>query len=169
MHPTPDEQLRAVQRRLEQVRAEEALTPASREALDDAERLLRRLERTWSRRLPFLVVDNRLAIDLLRSLAPLLPELSAEIDAAAVEGSGEPAESGAGPPVDEPTAHELNKRLQGLLGRAVHLLPDDAAGDAGRARIADHLRSRLAANPALNRTPTDRHPPVADQQEDPAP
>ena len=174
MHPTPDELLRAIQRRLGQVKAEAALTPVARDALDDAERLLRRLERTWSHRLPFLVVDNRLAVDLLRSLAPHLPELSAEIDAAAAKvegaGSGEPTMSGADePPVDEPTVHDLNKQLQGLLGRAVHLLPDDADGDTGRARIADHLRARLAANPALNRTPSDRRPTVSDQQEDPAP
>ncbi len=156
MHPTPDEQLQAIERRLEQATSEQAisepaLTPAAREAIDDARRLLRRLQRAWAQRLPFLALDNRLAIELLTSLAPKLTELSAEIEALAA--------AAAEPPVDEPTAHELNKRLQGLLGRAVHLLPDGPDGDAGRARIADHLRSRIAADPALNRTPTARRQP----------
>jgi hypothetical protein len=153
MHPTPDEQLQAVLRRLDEVDAEPSLLPPpARQALDDARRLLRRLERSWAQRLPFLVADNRLAVDLLGDLAPLLPDLSAEIDAAATEHSSLDSVT------HEPTAHDLNTRLQALLGRAVHLLPDSDDGDVGRARIADHLRSRLAADPTLNRTPTDRLP-----------
>ncbi len=164
MHPTPDEQLQAVLRRLDEVNAEPSLPPPAREALDDARRLLRRLERSWAQRLPFLLLDNHLAVELLRSLAPLLPDLSAEIDAATAEHSSVTAPTSPRSTVDEATAHDLNKRLQGLLGRAVHLLPDGAEGDAGRARIADHLRSRLAADPTLNRTPTDRR-----QREEPHP
>lgn len=160
MHPTPEEQLRAVERRLDEVAAEASLTPPARDALDDARRLVRRLERSLATRLPFLLADNELATRLLIELAPLLPDLSSEIDAE-VEVDPAAAGSGAGhdhAPFDEPTIHERNKHLQAMLGRAVHLLPDGPEGDAGRARIADHLRSRLAANPALHRTPTERRP-----------
>lgn len=159
MHPTPEEQLRAVERRLAEVAAEPSLPPPARDALDDARRLIRRLERSLATRLPFLLTDNELTTRLLDELAPLLPDLSAEIDAEIDTGV---AGAGAGfdhAVVDETTAHERNKQLQALLGRAVHLLPDGPDGDAGRARIAEHLRSRLAANPALHRTPTDRRPP----------
>ena len=155
MHPSPEEQLRAILRSLDRVAAEPSLAPESREALDDASRLVRRLERSWARRLPFLLLDSQLAVELLRSLAPRVPDLAAEIEAATTDHSNI-----VGHTVDEPTVHDVNKRLQGLLGQAVHLLPDDTDGEAGRARIAEHLRSRLGADPALNRTPTDRLPPL---------
>lgn len=146
MHPTPDEQLRAVLRLVDGASADPGLAEETKAALVDAGRLIRRLERSWSARLPFLTVDNELAAELLADLAPLLPSLQNEIEAAV----------GAPEPRDEPTAHAANKRFQDLLGRAVHLLPDDPSGDDGRARIVAHLRSRLAADPALNRTPADR-------------
>jgi len=154
MHPTPEEQLQAVLRHLDAVAADSSLSESAREALDDARRLVRRLERTWAGRLPFLLTDNRLAAELLSDLSPMLPELVAEIDAAT---RGLPASDGHD--IDEPSAHLLNKWLQDLLGRAVHLLPDHEGGDAGRSRIARHARERLAADPTLNREPTDRRPP----------
>ena len=155
MHPTPEEQLQAVLRNLDEVAAETSLAPAPRAALEDAQRLLRRLERAWARRLPFLLLDNQLATKLLASLAPLLPDLADEIETTTTEHTAIARHD-----IDEPAGHDLNKRLQGLLGRAVHLLPDDTDGDAGRARIAEHLRSRLGADPALNREPSDRLPPL---------
>lgn len=154
MHPTPDEQLRAVLRSIDEVAAEPSLSPSSRAALDDARRLVRRLERTWTRRLPFLLLDNHLAAELLSSLAPMLPQLVDEIESAATAVS-----SIGGHTVEETTVHGTNKRLQDLLARAVHLLPDGHEGNAARSRIAAHARSRLAADPTLNRTPTDRLPP----------
>lgn len=153
MHPTPDDQLQAILRSIEQVAADPSLAPASRVALDDARRLVRRLERSWDRRLPFLLLDSQLAVELLNGLSPLLPRLSNQIETAAADLA-----TLFGHSVDEPTAHQLNKNLQDLLAQAVHLLPDDAEGDAGRSRIAEHARSRLAADPTLNRTPTDRLP-----------
>ena len=154
MHPTPEEQLQAVLRLIDAVATDPGIAPESQEILADAGRLIRRLRRSWARRLPFIVRDNELAAELLAGFSPRLPELADEIQAAAASL----------PVDDEPSAHEVNKQLQDLLGRAVHLLPDDAEGDAARVRIADHLRARLAADPALNRTPTDRLPP-----EDPTP
>ena len=155
MHPTPEEQLRVIERRLaEVVEAELSLSASSRQALDDARRLLRRLEGSLAKRMPFLQADNQLAARLLQDLAPLLPDLSVEIDSVIA-----PSDSVNQGPVDEPAAHERNKQLQGLLGRAIHLLPEGPEGDAGRARVAAHLRSRLAADPVLNRNPIDRQPP----------
>ena len=151
MHPTPDEQLRAAQRTLDQVSVDPSLAPGAREALDDVRRMLRRLEASWAQRLPFLLLDNRLAMELLRSIAPHVPDLVAEIESADADVTSSGRDG-----VNEPAAHDLNKRLQALLGRAVHCLPDDADGDAGRSRIAAHVRARLAADPALNRTPTHR-------------
>ncbi|MDH3682964.1 MAG: hypothetical protein OEV40_23790 [Acidimicrobiia bacterium] len=114
--------------------------------LADAARLLRRLERSWPKRMPFLVDDNHRALRLLEGLRPDLPSLAREISAAMEH-----------PPVDgEEAATDLNLGLQGLLARAVHALADDADGDKGRARIAEHLRRRLAVNPALNRDPVER-------------
>jgi hypothetical protein len=169
MHPTPEEQLRAIERRLAEVaEAEPSLSASSRHALDDTGRLIRRLEGSLAKRLPFLQTDNELAARLLADLAPLLPDLTAEIDAALGVGSGAARtdDDADQAPIDEPRAHEHNKRLQGLLGRAVHLLPDNPEGDAGRAHIAAHLRSRLAADPVLNRTPIPR-PDPSDREVDP--
>ena len=113
MHPTPEEQLRAIERRLaEVVEAEPSLSASSRQALDDARRLLRRLEGSLAKRLPFLQADNELAARLLADLAPLLPDLSAEIESVTATGDGANHR-----PVDEPAAHERNKHLQGLLGQ----------------------------------------------------
>lgn len=150
MYPTPSEQLQAVRHLIERVQAGEELTAESAQLLTDAARLLRRLERSWPRRMPFLVDDSRRVLAMLSELRPNLPTLEEEI-AAATER----------PPPDGPdAAHQRNLELRDLLARAVHALPDDADGDAGRARIAEHLRRRLLADPALNRDPIP--PPLAD-------
>lgn len=148
MHPTPDEQLVAIERLI--MRGTEGTRrgaePTTIEAdLTDASRLTRRLMRSWARRLPFLERDNELAIELLSSLVSKQPDLTAQVTGAI--RARENADAG------EPSAHQLNKSLQMLLADAVHALPDDEAGDADRARIAAHLRARLAANPALHREP----------------
>lgn len=148
MHPTPTEQLQAIRFLIEQARADREQSAASQQLLADATRLLRRLERSWPKRMPFLVDDNRRALRLLSELRPHLAPLDAEI-----------AEVDRRPATDsEESAHKRNVELQGLLGRAVHLLPDDSDGDRGRAKITQHLRQRTAADPALNRDPAERPP-----------
>lgn len=146
MHPTPEEQLNAILRLIEDAASDSRMAEEPKALLADAGRLIRRLERSWSSRLPFLTRDNELAIELLSEIGPLLPVLQKKIDALA----------GTATQPDEPSSHAVNKQCQELLSEAVHLLPDDSAGDNGRARIVAYLRSRLAADPALNRTPTDR-------------
>ncbi|MGF1599857.1 MAG: hypothetical protein ACFCVK_23590 [Acidimicrobiales bacterium] len=148
MHPTPTEHLRAVRHLIERAQADPDAAAGSAHLLTDAVRLLRRLERSWPARQPFLVDDNRRAIRLLGELAPDLGPLAHEVAAASDR-----------PPVDgEDAAHERNLELQALLARAVHVLADDAAGDRGRARIAEHVRQRIAADPTLNRDPAERPP-----------
>lgn len=148
MHPTVDEQLRAVRRLLDAVAGDPGLAGPSAQALADASRQLRRLEGSWAARLPFLTDDNRATVELLGEVAPLVAdrpgwgeELAAAVAAAEV------------PTVAEPVAHDRNLALRRLLARAVHELPDSEAGDAARARIAAHLRRRLDADPALHRSP----------------
>ncbi len=145
MHPTPEEQLRAIGRLVDGAAAVAEDVAASQAMLSEAGRLVRRLERSWSARLPFLIRDNELAAALLVEMSPSLDSLRAEIDAIV----------GSLPRTDEPTAHSTNKALQDLLARAVHDLPDDPTGDRARDQIVAHLRSRLAADPSINRSPAD--------------
>ena len=150
MHPTASEQLQAIRYLIERAQADPELSAESDQLLGDAMRLLRRLERSWTKRMPFLVDDNQRAIRLLDELRSDLAPLAEEISAATER-----------PPADgEEAATDLNVQLQSLLARAVHVLADDLDGDRGRARIAEHLRHRIAADPALNRHPIER--PVID-------
>ena len=118
MHPTPEEQLRAIERRLaEVVEAEPSLSASSRQALDDARRLLRRLEGSLAKRLPFLQADNvpekehlqspedrehldgLFVLDVLRVVAVELVDLL-YLDTGSMDGierrAGRPHRSGAG-------------------------------------------------------------------------
>ena len=80
MHPTPEEQLDAILRLVEGAASDSAIAEDSNAMLTDASRLIRRLQRSWSGRLPFLSHDNALAAELLTHLAPMLPSLQHEID-----------------------------------------------------------------------------------------
>jgi len=46
-----------------------------------------------------------------------------------------------------------NEVLRALVTAAIEVLPDDEVGDRARRSIADHLRVRAAANPALHKHP----------------
>jgi hypothetical protein len=147
MHPTPEEHLAAVRRLIAHAMAAAPEATEAVAALTDADRILRRLHGSLSARLPFLVEDCRLARELLVSLESELPaDLVADLGQVPAEGEL----------TSEPLAHEADKTLRGLLARAVRALPDGPDGDQGRSRIADHLRQRLAADPALQRTPVSR-------------
>ncbi|MGY9075344.1 MAG: hypothetical protein ACKVHU_20600 [Acidimicrobiales bacterium] len=150
MHPTPEEQLAAIRGFVDRAASDPDLGAETLATLADATRLLRRLERSWPARMPFLARDSKLAAKLLTDLGPQLPTLVAEIDVASSDLCVE----------NEPAAHAVNVRLQDLLARASGQLPDDMNGDEGRARIAQHLRRRLAADPALNRDPLPQPTPI---------
>ena len=145
MHPTVGEQLIGVVRRLEGVIEDPGLSLESQRSLTDSIRLLRRLESSLPRRLPFLRADNAATTMLLREIVPHLPAALAD----AIEVSGATWSD----LDDEDEAHRVNKSLRELLTRAVRALPATVDGDAARRRIATHLRRRVAADPALNRDP----------------
>jgi hypothetical protein len=140
MYPTSEEHLAAVRRLLDEVTGDPGLSDASRRALEEAARRLRRVERSGAARLPFLVRDTRAGVALLAALP-----VTAKDIVAAVPEIDEAAEH------HEPTAHELNMHVRELLSRAVRELPDDEEGEAWRARLAVHLRERIATDPSTNR------------------
>src|SRR5215213_9260083 len=107
MHPTGEEQLTAIRRRLELVAADPGLAPESVETLTDVVRQLERLQGSWPARLPFLRADNR-------ALAELLAELGVAIG---------PAMAADTPRAGEEQAHELNKALREQLAEIVRSLP----------------------------------------------
>ncbi len=152
MHPTIDEQLQGVRRLLDAVAADPGLTPTSGAALADATRLLRRIEGTWARVLPFLVLDTRATAALLDELAPLLPEPLATDVRATVRGerSGphlEPEQ------LDPAGAAARNVEVRTLLSAAIAALPDDEPGRRARRAVVAHARRRLEADPLNARAP----------------
>ena len=144
MHPTVEEQLRALRGVVDHVAAEQGLSTVGAQALANVALQLRRLEHSYSARLAFLLQDNLASAALLEQLEGTWVEL-----AQTVMGNG-----GASMAPSEDQAHQTNKALRGLLARAVHELAADDAGDAARARIAAHLRRRVALDPSLNRPRT---------------
>jgi len=137
MRPTVAEQLAVIRRIVDTARADTASDPAAgAAALELASGQLRRLERSEPHRLSFLVEDNLSTAELLTDLAVLVPALA-------------PPAVGPDDGPGEDTAAARNDRLRALLVRAVHELPDTPDGDAGRARIAAHLRRRVERNPVL--------------------
>lgn len=129
MRPTIDEQLDGVRRLLDAVERDDGLSPASRELLTDAGRLVHRVRGSWATALPFLVEDNA-------GLAALLADLGAPADT-----DDHPA------PTDVVAAAARNTALRGLLTETIRALPRDADGLAARARIAAYLRRRVDADP----------------------
>ena len=131
MHPTVEEQLRAVWWQLETVTQDPTLSADSRDLLTEAGRLLRRLEGSASARVPFLLADNQATAALLQQLGvPLADERSSASD-----------------------AHERNKALREVLATAIRTLPATTEGEAAMTRIAAHLRRRIFADPSLHRQP----------------
>ncbi len=151
MQPTVAAQLRAIQRLVQEARADPVLGVAAAQALTLAAAQLRRLEGAEATRLPFLVEDNVAMAALLADLAVLVPDLAPP----------DPPLLSPEAVTSEAAAARRNVELRQLLAQAVYLLPDDDAGDAGRTRVAQLLRARLGRNPALNRIPR----PGADQRE----
>ena len=127
MHPTVDEQLRGVRRLLDGVVEADGglLSARSAAALDDARRIVRRLEWSWSLVLPFLDWDNRATEALLAELAALVP---AAVPAGSTGGGGGAATqtpAAAHPPeLHFALAHERNLALRARLTAAVANLPE---------------------------------------------
>lgn len=128
MRPTIDDQLDGARRLLAGVERDEGLSAASRELLAHVHRLLTRVGGSWSTTLPFLVEDNAATAALLADLGVPVPP-------------GDPATS------DVAAAAARNTELRDALAGAIRDLPRDARGVAARARIGEHLRRRVAADP----------------------
>jgi len=148
MRPTVGEQLAGIDRLLEQIGADPAIGSESALLLRDARRQLGRLRGSLDLRLPFLRWDNAASLAVLQAIAPRLPADFGARLAPLASASDE----------DEHQATERNDALRTLLGEALDALAE-ADRDTGEGRVAhrlivDHLRARVAANPALNKNPT---------------
>ena len=145
MQPTVEAELSGVRRSLAALAADHALPADVTEELAAIARALQRVETSWPRVLPYLVSDNAATAELLRELAPLLPDdLRAAIDAA-VSGQG-PAPDPAS--LDVGAANERNEFLRDLLSRAIVACPPgDAGATSARARIVACLRQSLDNRP----------------------
>lgn len=145
MQPTTEAELAALRRTLERVGAQESLPPGVAEELSDAARALQRLERTCSRVLPHLVSDNEATAELLRELAPMVPDaLRVEIERALPAEGSAPEPS----PLEVAPANERNESLRGLLSRVILASPaEPGAAAAMRKRVAASLRQGLETRP----------------------
>jgi hypothetical protein len=140
VQPTLESELRATRSSLERIVSGEpdSETAAS---LHEVIRSLRRLERSASRFLPFLVAENAATRTLLADLAPLLTgDLAAQITAAVTPPDDQS-------PCDLDQVNETNAHLRDLLSRAIALLPDDAAGAAACERTREHLLTTARQRP----------------------
>ncbi len=136
MRPTIAEHLLGIARLLDDVVEDEGLSEASRQALADAVKQTRRLAGGADSRHEFLCWDNEASAEILVTL-----------DVAALRTSTGELDQLADDPV------ERNVELRGLLAAALRSLPKDERGLESRARIQQHLRHRVDANPALNKQP----------------
>ncbi len=142
MRPTIEEHLRGISRTLDEVATTRSIE-ASAALLSDAQKQLQRLAGSVSIRGPFLRWDNDAMATLMSDLAPRLPDPLRQLAAHVI--TADAAANG-----DE---HARNERLRSLMTSIVEALPDDDHGDQARRSIADHLRARAAANPALHKHP----------------
>ena len=134
MQPTVEAELTALKRSLSALKAEPDMAPAAVGDLAEALRALERLEKTWSRVLPYLVFDNAAVGNLLLELAPeLSSELRVAIESAVPELQPEPDLSW----FDVVAADSRNQALRALLSRVI---AESASGDANAG-----LRSRVVA------------------------
>lgn len=144
MQPAVDADLRAIRESLERLAVEHRLSSAAVATLNEVERSLRRLERTWARVLPYLVAENAATAALLKELAPLVPAPLRDDIASSERVPAPVADPRA---LDAVHANELNGELRGLLARVIAALPGDQAGSDARERTREHLQDMLRLRP----------------------
>lgn len=143
MEPTVEAELAAVRRSLKALADTPGLPPHAAGDLAQAVRALERVEQTWSRILPHLVVDNASLAGLLLDLAPELPpDLRAEIESA-VRPSPQPDPD----LFDVAAADARNRQLRGLVSRVIAAAPAGAGGAAVRSRVSACLDRGLETRP----------------------
>jgi hypothetical protein len=144
MQPTPEADLRAMRDSLERLVASEEAPAAIAPVLGDTIRSLRRLERSWSKLLPYLATENNATRALLGELEPLVPaELRSELHDATATTSRI-----IDPQLLEPEPiHRANSDLRDLLARVIVALPTGEPGAQARRRIQDHLSETVTQRP----------------------
>lgn len=144
MQPTVDAELAGVRKVLEDVSANASLPPEATGVLREAARTLQRVERYWSKVLPYLVSDNAAVVSLLREIAPALSsELREEVEALPPQGAAERIRI---PDVTEVNA--LNERVRAVLSRVIASMPPGSPSIAEtRARIHICLLQSLKERP----------------------
>jgi hypothetical protein len=144
MQPTPEADLRAIRASLDRLATSGEAPPAFAPVLSDTIQSLRRLERSWSKLLPYLAAENNATQTLLGELEPLVPaELRSELQDAA-----------ATPPriidphlLDPEPIQSANSDLRDLLARVIVALPTGEPGAQARRRIRDHLSETVIQRP----------------------
>lgn len=144
MQPTPEADLRAIRDSLERLVASEEAPPAIAPVLGDTIRSLRRLERSWSKLLPYLATENNATRTLLGELEPLVPAgIRSELHDAAATGS-----TGIDPQLLDPAPIQAaNAELRDLLARVIVALPTGEPGAQARRRIREHLTETMTHRP----------------------
>lgn len=142
MRPTIQEHLLGVGRVVDELAADPELSDDSAELAASAAKQLKRLAASVTARPSFLRWDNHTMSALLSELVPLLPDEAQHLVAQSNET--------AGPSPDDETRNEALRRLMTVV---IQALPDGQSGDRARRAVADHLRARAAANPALHKNP----------------
>jgi hypothetical protein len=144
MQPTPEADLRAMRDSLDRLVASGEAPPAFAPVLSDTIRSLRRLERSWSKLLPYLAAENNATRTLLGELEPLVPaELRSELQnaAAAAPRMTDPEL------LDPAPIQSANSDLRDLLARVIVALPTGEPGAQARRRIRDHLTETVIDRP----------------------
>lgn len=144
MHPTLEEEMAGVRRILSEVASEPALTADTAAAVKDASAILERLEKSWRKVLPYVLVDIAEMTGLLLDISPHLPdEMQEAIQALAAEQCRlvDAAD-------DIPRADDFQQTARTLVSRAIALLPPEPPGQNGPlARIRTGLASSLENRP----------------------
>jgi hypothetical protein len=144
MQPTPEADLRAIRDSLERLVASDEAPPAIAPVLGDTIRSLRRLERSWSKLLPYLATENNATRTLLGELEPLVPAgIRSELHDAAAQTS-----TSIDPQLLDPEPiHATNAELRDLLARVIVALPTGQPGAQARRRIREHLTETMTHRP----------------------
>jgi hypothetical protein len=144
VRPTVGDELSGVRRILQDVASEPALAPDAVAALGDACAILARVEKYWSKVLPYLLADTSQLTAVLQEISPALPaDLQQDIQALV-------AEQGAyrDVTIDFARADDLEQTARSLVSRAIAALPADPPGQGGPlARVRSALASSLEERP----------------------
>jgi hypothetical protein len=117
MEPTIEAELSAVRRCLAELAARDDVPEAVGVVLSELGRSLRLVERSWSKRLPYLLADNDRLGALLGDLAPDTGEL-APVIGEALDDLAEQARRD-GPSLDPAAADRSNRVLRSLLATTI--------------------------------------------------